>query len=53
MDEGTPSISLYDGITLMMPPSFTAASKLGKKTSRSVLSEKLAGPTLVPASGCP
>ncbi len=51
--EGTPSISLYEGITACTFARFTAAAKGGKKYSRSVRSEIFAGPTFVPPSGWP
>jgi len=51
--EGMPSISLYEAMTERIGSSRTARSKGGKKFSRRMRSEMLAGPTLVPFSGCP
>ena len=51
--DGTPSISLYDGITLSAPPSTIARLNAGRKTSRSTRIDTLTGAQLVPDSGSP
>ncbi len=51
--DGTPSISLYDGITLSAPPSTIALLKAGRNTSRRTRADTLTGAQLVPDSGWP
>ena len=51
--DGTPSISLYDGITLRAPPSWMAALNVERNVSRSTRIDTFTGAQLVPDSGWP
>ena len=51
--DGTPSISLYEAITLIAPPSAIASWNVYRNVSRSTRSETLTGAQFLPDSGWP